>query len=73
MGQPLKRPFHNNLEKCTVVNQSMGNEKNAQSCYRSAVDAMEQAVAMSPGNVGWKQDLDNLKSWLSSGGGSLHE
>jgi hypothetical protein len=20
MGQPLKRPFHNNLEKCTVVN-----------------------------------------------------
>jgi hypothetical protein len=19
MGQPLKRPFHNNLEKCTVV------------------------------------------------------
>ena len=20
MGEPLKRPFHNNLEKCTVVN-----------------------------------------------------
>jgi hypothetical protein len=20
MGQPLKRPFHNNLDKCTVVN-----------------------------------------------------
>ena len=53
--------------------QGMENEENAQSSYRSAVDAIERAVAMSPGNVGWKQDLDNLKSWLSSGGGSLHE
>jgi tetratricopeptide (TPR) repeat protein len=50
----------------------MGNEENAQSSYRSAVEAMSRAVAMSPGTVGWKQDLDNLKSWLSSGGGSLH-
>ena len=24
MGQPLKRPFHNNLEKCTVVNDEEG-------------------------------------------------
>jgi Tetratricopeptide repeat len=52
--------------------QGMENEENAQSSYRSAVEAMERAGAMSPGNVGWKQDLDNLKSWLSSGGGSLH-
>ena len=51
--------------------QGMGNEENAQSSYRSAVEAMERAVAMSPGNVGWKQDLENLKSRLSSGGGSL--
>jgi len=47
--------------------QGMGNEENAQSSYRSAVDAMERAVAMSPGTVGWKQALDHLKSWLSSG------
>ena len=46
--------------------QGMGNEENAQSSYRSAAEAMERAVAMSPGTVGWKQDLDNLKSWLSS-------
>jgi hypothetical protein len=23
MGEPLKRPFHNNLEKCTVVNRNI--------------------------------------------------
>ena len=43
----------------------MGNEESVQSSYRSAVEAMERAVAMSSGAVGWKQDLDNLKSWLS--------
>jgi hypothetical protein len=54
---------HNKLGQAC---QGMGNEENAQSSYRSAVEAMERAVAMSPGTVGWKQDLDNLKAWLSS-------
>ena len=46
------------------VFQKMGDEKQAQSSFRSAVKTMARAAKMSPENAGWKIDLNNMKSWL---------
>jgi hypothetical protein len=40
MGQPLKRPFHNNLEKCTVVNCSQAPEGHERWTLRMLADKM---------------------------------
>ncbi|MDN5849805.1 MAG: tetratricopeptide repeat protein [Nitrococcus sp.] len=44
----------------------MGNEDNAQSSFRHAVDAMKLAIATSPGSTDLRQYLANLESCLSS-------